>query len=130
MKKLLVLLLIFSPPVMASDFGIGFLAFLSVMTIVKVWPLLLPLFYLRGVAKSIKLYFALALTCFGLLGLVQAPFSIYSSLESIWGDTSASDTYSNLIMYSMHILNLLALAVSLWLLPKLKIIMGNRSASP
>ena len=123
-------LLFIARPVAASDFGIGFLAAMLGGFAIAIWPLVLPLFYLRGSSNKIKLYFVLALTAFGLLILLSAPYQllILIKMPSIINNAANIGTVPGAgFLYLAH---LLALGASLWALPKVRRHLAGKTAAP
>lgn len=63
----------------ASDMsGFGYL--LALQALIVFWPLLLPLAYLRGAVRKLRLYLLLVLVTYGVLGLLSLPMDVYFQL--------------------------------------------------
>lgn len=125
-----VVLFLVSFPAAASDFGIGFLIAMAGIFMIAIWPLVLPLFYLRGSSRKLTLYFVLALTAFGLAGLLSAPFQLLGliGLPALLGGSLSSDNIPGAgVLYLAHPL---AFAASLWVLPKIKRLVASHAIAP
>jgi hypothetical protein len=113
-------------PAAASDFGPGFMIAMTGYVLAAVWPLLLPLPYLRRAQRPARLYFALTVATFGLLGLLMAPFR----LLSLWGEMSGTDVPMRTMAAMLYVAQPLAFLASLWLLPKVRRLLAHEPRTP
>lgn len=109
-----------SPPAFASDFGVGLLITTAVVFGAIVWPLILPLFYLRGSGGKLRLYFALALTTYGAIGLLSAPFGLLDFIKLLDLFDSSVDFMKIRVLASVYLVQPMAFVLSLFALPKVK----------
>ena len=122
--------LLVSFPAAASDFGTGFLVAMIGIFMVAVWPLVLPLFYLRGFSRKLRLYFALTLITFGFVGLLSVPFQLFGliGLPAVLAGSLQSSSFSGAgVLYLTHPL---AFGASLWALPKVKRLLADKLVAP
>lgn len=122
MRILPVFLMLAAFPAAASDFGPELLYLMVAVVAVIVWPLFLPLFYLRGVRNKVKVYLALALTAYGLVALLSAPFQLLAMVGGSFID--------NLLLGPLYLAQPLAFLTSLWALPKVKRLLAQPSVAP
>ena len=109
------LLLSFPQLVSASNYAILYY-FMGWQLFTWVWPFLLPLFFLRRAESRLKLYLCLVLLPLGLRELTDLPMLIYYDLAA-WEVGLEIVPMPGFYIFGRQ---LLALFLSLWLLPKLK----------
>lgn len=109
-----------SPPAFASDFGVGLLIAAATVFMAMLWPLILPLFYLRGPGSKLRLYFALALTAYGAIGLLSAPFGLLDFIRSFDLFGSSFDSMKIRLLGSVYLVQPMAFVLSLFVSPKVK----------
>lgn len=78
-------LLLVSQHASASDFGAGFLVATLGVLAIAIWPLTLPLLYLRGVNKKLRLYLSSGADNIWVLSLAEL------AVSAIWPDRHAID---------------------------------------
>lgn len=80
------------------------------------WPLLLPLAFVRGSPARLRTYVVLVVTAFGVLGLAQLP----NSLAFLFAFYRALDTDPGITRSGFAVSHGVAVAASLWALPKVR----------
>ena len=83
--------------------------------IVLVWPLLIPLLFLRPASNKLKIYFLFLIVTYGVIGLISLPINIYINIAA-WTSASIHVSWS---IVTVLIKNGLALLFSIWLLNKI-----------
>ena len=106
----------------ASDFGPGLLFVLVGVIVAFTWPLVIPLFYLRGIQCKTKLYLASALASYGLVAAWGVPAQVLLLFDI--------DVAENLTIGALYLTQPLAFLTSLWVIPKIKRILAPPEAAP
>ncbi len=114
MRTLLFLLITLPSAAFASDFTALYYYF-TIQFLSYVWPFILPVFFLKGVANKARLYFVLLLLPFAMLELIDLPWQIYIGI-SAWTEF---DPYTG-ISYYITGRHILALFISVALLPRFR----------
>ena len=72
-----IFLLLLLPSVAYASDPTPLLYFLATQILQFAWPLVLPLFFLRGTQKKLKIYLAYLIVTYGIAGIVSVPVSFY-----------------------------------------------------
>ena len=86
-------------------------------SLVSFWPMVLPLFLLRGCRNRFRSYLLLVVVAFGVLGLVSFPLVLYLNLGPIVGSFPST----NFILFSKYAQQPLALILYLLIYRKYRI---------
>ena len=75
--SLLFFLLLLIPSVSYASDPTPLLYFLTTQILQFAWPLVVPLFFLSGSQKKLKIYIAYLIVTYGITGIVSVPVSFY-----------------------------------------------------
>lgn len=128
MRKLAALLTLGITPsvVLASDpSGLRYVLFLQLVLLL--WPLLLPLPYLRPQKQKLHSYFLFVVLAYGALGIVGLPYAFFTNFAPWVSSTEFSYRLDVPINIAKH---LVAFCFCLWYLPRFrKLLQANHAAS-
>ena len=105
------LLLLFPSVVYASD-PTPLLYFLATQILQFAWPLVLPLFFLRGSQKKLKIYLAYLIVTYGIAGIVSVPVSFYYQFAA-WLSWPLDNSWVYFVSIGQGIFSLVLSIVSL-----------------
>jgi hypothetical protein len=130
MRVVAIVLMLIAFPAEASEFGPGFFFAMALGLLAFIWPLLMPLLFIRNTKNKIKLYFKLLLAAIGLALLFYVPVYLFwlYTLATTAVPTTGTDL-TEIVMPSARLFfisQLLAFATSFWTLPKAKAWLASR----
>ena len=111
MRYILFFVLLAHAPLVSASDPTGLLYFFLGQFVISVWPLILPLPFLKGITKKTRSYFILILVTYGVLGVLNIPWNWFVQL-SPWMSANVSQWLPIYIV--VH--HAVAFAVSIWVL--------------